>query len=184
MKKITFTKVLLFALLFGGINQKANAQIAQGSWMIGGGGGAAFSSNGGYFTLAPKAGYFVLPKTAIGASVYFGHSRFIITGSPNISVSTLGISPFVRQYFLKTENKFNVFGELSASMSNSWNSESSSSSYFSGGISAGVTYFIHPNVGLEFISTYSPVTSLNSNGSQFVLSNTLGFQIYLGRKSK
>jgi hypothetical protein len=55
--------------LFVGINQKINAQIQQGSWMIGGHGNYLFLANPGYFTIAPSAGYFVLPKTAIGASI-------------------------------------------------------------------------------------------------------------------
>lgn len=116
MKKIL--NVALFLLFIGA---SANAQFFVG-------GSFSFDSEGGSreangnktdkkktsaFVFAPKAGYFLTEKFALGAQLIVSTSKETtpIAGTDQIEkTSTFGIAPFARYYALNF-NKFSLFGE-------------------------------------------------------------------------
>src|SRR5207253_2640955 len=101
--------ILLLTLSLNGFSQ-----IYKGQWMIGG--DAAFSYYKYYstktssFTLSPASGYFFLDGLAGGLRLgYDSELRSNPIGKARLSF--LSVAPFIRYYFLSTEQKINLFAD-------------------------------------------------------------------------
>lgn len=186
MKKLNLIFVLLFA--FG---LQLNAQLEKSSLMIGGSGSfsGGLAGNAGFssFQFQPRVGYFVANKFAIGAGIDMGYQRLRQGDLINNTGFGVGFSPFARYYFLKMENKFNLFAETSVGLSNHWNSSNgvtSSFLRFNTTTSAGFVYFIRPQIGIEAklqlgSGILNPATMLYGPR----LNGAIGFQIHLNKPS-
>lgn len=185
MRFITTTLLIFFSLSSFG-------QIQKGNFMVGGNGSftnqrsSSGSSTSAY--LLPSAGIFMTDHLAVGLGVPVSFYKFSSSTSYGV-----GISPFVRYYFLKKE-KSSLFVPLNVALSSSTYSSSNSSSktiytYTSGSLGIGYTYFFHPSIGLESTLSYflrkttnniMAESTSNSNGINLFV----GLQVYLSRKSE
>lgn len=165
-------KNLLLPLLFFFIAFSAQAQLAAGNVMLGG--GAQFSTRkitnvqGDFVTgkdtwygLSPQIGYFLSNRVAAGLALsYTGSSGHNQNGPTLLKTKNdrYSLGPFVRVYQMVSE-KAGFFGHVSGSYSsgrrmewreaNGWQTRESSTS-FGAYFQPGFTYFIHERVGAEF----------------------------------
>lgn len=186
MKKL-LAVITLFLLFFG----KANAQITEGNWMVGG--NASFNhskyesfgdfpskSKSSGMQLNANLGYFVINNFAVGVSPYFGFSN--LEGSNN-SHTSYGIGPFVRYYFLPSDKMINVFSQAGYRYGITYAQGKKASTNNDFDIKAGAVVFFNSSVALEFTAEYhiDKGKAINNNSSHqfnyFVLG--LGFQIHL-----
>lgn len=129
------------------------------------------NNKGTYVNLNPNIGYFFIDNLAIGTGAELNIQSKFDTG--------LGISPYVRYYFLKNEKEINLFSELSYKISKS--SGVGSVKFETLNLKAGTVYFLNSSVGIEAALNYSNLKSnydLHSNN----IFLSIGFQIHLERK--
>ncbi len=190
MKK--FFKTLFIATFLISIN--ANSQITKGNWMVGGDAsfnyyknepkeyqGDGFVNNysiGGVYSIniRPNVGYFVIDKLAFGTILDFGISKGDQTDF-RINESRLSVGVFARYYFLKAENRFNIFLEPSYSRF-TYSSFGGNSSMIA--IKAGNAIFLNSSVAIETSLNYSVTTAVNNIGKRFYFG--LGLQIHLEKE--
>lgn len=185
MKKITF--LILILSLFS----QLHSQIKKGDWLFGG--TATFSSSKSSSDLGSNseisaqvdgnAGYFLIDKLVAGLSPEISWDNFK-TNSNSKDVSTrLSIGPFVRYYFLPSDQRVNFFagagyayGISKVSNQNSLNSNSLS-------VSGGPVIFLNTSVGLELSVGYTS-TKVNddSNTKKNVVQVGIGLQFYLEKE--
>ncbi len=189
MKKL-FKTLFIATLLF---TITANSQITKGNWMVGGdasfnyyknepkenpsdGSFYNFNNDGNYdLLIRPNLGYFVIDKLAIGTIVDFGLAKsenadFEI----NNSRFTLGL--FARYYFLKSENRYNIFFEPSISRT-TYRLIGNSATY---AFKAGNSIFLNSSVALETSLNYSVTSSITNTGKRLFFG--LGIQIHLEKE--
>jgi opacity protein-like surface antigen len=222
MKKFT---ILCLAMAFG---ITINAQLKKGQWMLGG--ELDFSSTNfeidqamvhedrkfSEFQFSPGIGFFFADKFAGGLRLTIGTSKMdnmlegvFLTGQQIINRSELkntqiGISPFIRYYFLPTASKLNIFADGSYTYSSNristetflyegpvggtsgaqetFTRNKSTSSAFT--LSAGPAIFINRNVSIELSISYTHENAKSSSFSDSKTSRFLfgtGFQIHFGR---
>jgi hypothetical protein len=122
MKKVNLTLVFIFAAIVSGF-----AQTSAGTLFFGGGLGFSSSTSkltvsGGNttinqdgptssdFSIVPGVGYFVADKLAVGLDLSFsvGSEKFPDNNNPNdytkISSNVIGINPYVRKFFMLSDN--------------------------------------------------------------------------------
>ncbi|SES75053.1 acyloxyacyl hydrolase [Hymenobacter actinosclerus] len=190
--KILFLPLLAATLLAG---SAAQAQTTQGTRVLGlSGGNFTYQKSGPIKsfsgTLIPTAGVFLADNLALGAAVPIGYQRFSSSGYGEVNNRTLsvGVLPWLR-YYLPSESKHRLFGELSAGglltsarakTDFSGTNYSSTDVHFAASAGLGYSYFITPAVGLEGLLAYRR-TSGNYNSGNGALSLNLGFRIYLPR---
>ncbi len=175
--KITIA-ILLFTIT-------ANAQITKGNWMVGGYAnytnssiestynGVTSSSKGSGLLVSPTIGYLVANNFACGLSANFGLS---IPENGN-NVTSYGIGPFARYYFLKPEKTVNILTQVGYYYgSSSTNAKSNNI-----GFKAGPVVYFNSSVGLEFTIDYSISKSSTSSNESTSRSLNVGFglQIHL-----
>jgi outer membrane protein len=179
----------LFALAF---SLTTNAQITKGNWLAGGNGNFVFSkaksenSNGNVstskafgFNLQPKIGYFPLDKFAVGLSLRLNHYN---PSESNLSNWSSGIGPFLRYYFLPTDELVNVFSEVGYVFATDLKGSSFNSNSI--GLKAGTVIFFTASVGLEVTLNYD-YTKRNADSSKDLgnrFSLGIGFQVHLKKK--
>ncbi len=190
MKKL-FKTIFIATLLF---TLTANSQITKGNWMVGGDASFNYYTNeakeyqgdgfvynysiGGayYINIRPNVGYFVIDKLAFGTIIDFG----IATGDQTdfrINESRLSLGVFARYYFLKVENRYNIFFEPSVSRY-TYSSFGGNSSMVA--IKAGNAIFLNSSVAIETSLNYSVTTAVNNIGKRFYFG--LGLQIHLEKE--
>lgn len=122
--------IFIIALFLSTITQ---GQITKGIWLVGG--SANFSSANGEtisntgtqksifldISASPNIGYFIADKFAVGLKPSFTYSKADYGGLINDGVQVAGggyshitwfdFGPFIRYYFLPTDNRINVFAE-------------------------------------------------------------------------
>ncbi len=184
------TLTLFFFFVFATLST-VNAQITKGNWMIGGGANFNFdksevtNSNGftsssrvTNFRITPVIGYFVNDKFALGLSPFLAFSN--PEGSNN-NTSSYGAGPFVKYYFLKTENRINLFAQTSYFLAYTKNlSGTGRSSSFE--FKTGPVYYFNSSVGLELTLNYKNDNLNNNSGSEGTsnrISFNIGFQVHL-----
>lgn len=184
-------KIYLLALSILFINCTANCQITKGNWLAGG--NATFTHDKATFSTAgnpgdiigtnidisPRFGYFVTDRFAIGL---YGNYSWASSKSNNIksSYSNYGIGPFIRYYFLSSENRINLLAEANGSYNEQANSSiTAKSSFISYSALAGPVIFLNPSVGLEFLLGYKGYKETNAEGNGVKFS--IGIQYHLER---
>ena len=169
-----------------------NAQITKGNWMVGGNlkyskSKTEFTSNnntqtqeGSGLNLTSNIGYFPIDKFAVGITPYFSFNN---PEGSNKSIG-YGVGPFVRYYFLKTENRINEFSHVEYQYGNGYSDGKKTSNNNSFNFKAGPSIFFNSSVALEFTLEYqlSDYDYLSGSGSQYKFTNFnigVGFQIHL-----
>ncbi|MBU2927630.1 outer membrane beta-barrel protein [Winogradskyella psychrotolerans] len=184
-------KTLFFFLVLT-ISLSLNAQITKGNWLVGGSGsftsttatsednlGNEFESIATALQLRPNIGYFLTDKFATGLNIGVNLSNSPGRDNSNWSMS---VGPFARYYFLKPENRVNLFGEASFSYGNGLSEINKDRNTTSYGFSTGGVLFFNSSVGLEMSLNYTDSTSRSDGSSDTNFKNLflgLGFQIHL-----
>ena len=172
-------KIILFVLIVFAFYNKANCQITKGNWLTGG--NANFSTQdqkvnnsdytSRYFNINPDIGYFISDKFAAGIRGKFSYSY---TKDPVKNQSTiLGFGPFLRYYFLPTDNRVNFLADAGYEYSTDFTKKNQNDFIFS----TGPVIFLNPSVALELTLNYLLRNGDIINAKTF--SFAVGFQIHL-----
>jgi hypothetical protein len=191
MKKIT---ILVLVTFFLSINSKG--QITKGNWLLGGNlaysklnseGNDAINSKSRNIDIMSNIGYFLYDKLAAGIKLNTLSSKQKypqVNGTYNTIVQNrIGIGPFIRYYFLGTDERVNIFsdaGILYSYLSNRSTSSVEKSLEYS--ISAGTVIFLNTSVGLEFLLAYNNTKVFNIDAKGETFQFKIGFQIHLEKE--
>ncbi|TXD80647.1 outer membrane beta-barrel protein [Subsaximicrobium wynnwilliamsii] len=174
-------KTLFFFLVLA-TSLSLNAQITKGNWLVGG--DASFNSStvndsdgnevgkSSGIRIFPNIGHFFFDKFAVGLTPSFFYSK---TKNGPSSVG-YGIGPFARYYFLKPENRINLFADANFIYFSSKTKGFSSTSNSSYRIKAGPVLYFNSSVALEFTIGYN---SANFSTTTNTVELGFGFQIHL-----
>jgi hypothetical protein len=182
--------ILLFLIAFIFCNN-ANCQITKGNWLVGG--SATFSrlQNSSTasaqfkqtnFEIRPLLGYFLKDKFAVGLDPSLVYGSNIINNSNNSSTS-FSIGPFIRYYFLDTENMVNLFAQTGYdyyTITGKGQGKGQHLNTFS--FSGGPVIYFNTSVGLEFIISYSTTKVAGFSGNNNKIQFGIGFQIHLEKE--
>lgn len=140
-------KTLKLFLLLAFIYTNANAQLDKGNWL--GGGDANFSSTKNKsetfnekfndLRINPNFGYFFIDNLSGGLQInlVFTNSN---PGNNGSKASSYGFSPFLRYYFLETDKRINLFGEVNYSYRTGKTGSSDNINWSGYGVKAGQYY--------------------------------------------
>jgi hypothetical protein len=181
MRKLTFLFLTTFLLT------NSYSQITKRNWMVGGNG--TFSStktesssiNAGtrnYFRIAPNIGYFFIDKLASGIAGVVNHEK-TSAGSISDKQTYYSVGPFIRYYFLPSENQINIFseGNYQHFILNPGNESSNSYTFMLGAV-----VFFNSSVGLELTGGYSITNYDKSDIKYKIFQLGLGLQIHLEKE--
>ncbi len=190
-------KLFFFALALC-IVPNLHAQLNRGQWLVGGSAGFSTSSyNAGNvsskatnFQLSPGIGYFVFDKLAIGLRAAVNYSYDVEKfGIPSNNFDTkrsgLGLTPYVRYYFLPKTNKINILADVSYSDVNTkittvvsdLPNSSVTNNEHAFTFAAGPAFFINRHIALEITASYE-IAKYGTLSQNIFLINA-GFQIHL-----
>ncbi len=131
--------------------------------------------------LSPAAGYFFADKFAGGLRGKVIYEKVEFNGGVSNSTQ-LGIGPFLRYYFLNTENRINVFAEsayqylFSTGSHGAWHQNTNAIS-----LSAGPVIYLNSNVGIECTINYESSNRTSNNATNMRFESFfvgIGFQIH------
>jgi hypothetical protein len=155
---------------------QTNAQTSKGDWLIGGLLQLNTAKNNTTIEFSPNAGYFLFDNFALGAKLVTSYEEL-----GDLKVTSLGVGPFARYYFGKTNIKPFVAADCDFQNQKIKNSVGSSTenafNFFLGG---GAAFFINENVAVETILGYRHTKVNNEEGNGGV-NLKVGFQIYINR---
>ncbi|KGO96252.1 hypothetical protein Q767_08355 [Flavobacterium enshiense DK69] len=135
-----------------------------------------YSGIGGYtILLEPNVAYFIKNKLAVGSSINYVNS-FIEENKLRFDGMNLGISPFVRYYFLDYDKNYNVFLEPSYNHFISENLGNSNGF----GLKTGLAFFLNSSVAFETVLKYSKNNSENYINNNIYLG--FGLQVHLEKE--
>ena len=194
------------------LSTATQAQLTKGNWLVGG--TANFSSANGetissagtqkstYINISasPTVGYFIADQFAIGLKPSLSwfkanYGQSIREGLPTAgggyaNETWFDVGPFIRYYFLPTDNQVNLFAEANYSHGIQWNhpgkGKRDSYSFF-----AGPAIYLNSSVAIEFAvgynSTKSVTYGLNSSNDDYRSKRnsfqlSIGFQIHLEKE--
>ena len=170
-------KILLAICLFIWV-RSLTAQVQKNDWLIGG--STKFSSNKtanlktSMFEFSPNAGYFFANNFAGGLRSGINSVKL----EDEDAVSSVLFSPFLRYYFLPSDNKVNImldgsfgFGSTSAV------GDTKSQSGF--GFAAGPAIFLNKHTALEFTLGYNSIKSEDDPDRSNTFTVGVGFQVHL-----
>lgn len=173
-------KILIATLLL--VSIASNAQITKGNWMVGGNAyfynSSVKNSNGqevinsSQINIQPNLGYFFFNRFASGLSANYSYGKT----KGGISNSGLGIGPYLRYYFLKTEKNINFLLEANYYYGKDFNKTNFVTNY---GFKTGPVIYFNSSVGLELLAKYEHVFY---SSDSYVTNNFqigLGLQIHL-----
>ncbi len=184
MKKLLFL-FSFFSLIF----LKANSQLSQGNWLVGGS-GSFNSRNGSYitttinydakfteYTISPKIGYFILDKFSIGLKPTLSRIKadYFPPASGYSDESRFFIGPYVRYYLLNIDKQFNILAEGSYQFGK-FKSENINGEIKNYSVFIGPVLYFNSSVGLEFLIGYSN----NSENIQHLKSSIKNLQVEVG----
>lgn len=184
MRKIT--SAIIFGLI---LCQSVKSQINKNNWMFGGNGRISFQNEtlnsskvkGFNIELFPSAGYFFVDKFSGGVRGKLAFDKVEFNGITS-KTTIFGIGPFLRYYFLSSENRVNLFAESAYQYLHYSGNSGTSNSANSFTFSAGPVIYFNTSVGIEFTANYE----LNKNKITATSSKTfflsIGFQIHLEKE--
>lgn len=127
----------------------------------------------------PNVGYFFVDKLAGGIAFDLIHS--ISKLSSKTRVTTFGVGPFIRYYFLNTDNRINVVSDARIGFNVTSNNQNSlKNRYTSYSFSAGPSVFLNSSVAMELLIGYTGYQASTSSNNGIRAS--IGFQIHLERE--
>ena len=183
-------KTTLITLLFTVTLTSADAQLTKGNWLVGGTGNFSSMkntySNSNYYQtsevtdirISPNIGYFVINKLAVGLRPSFSKNKAQVTttGGLSTNVNRFEIGPFVRYYFLKDEDRYNILSEVSYQYGiYRFKPDKGNINTFS--VLVGPVIYFNSVVGLEFLLGYY---KRNEDVSGSFKTEQKGFQIAAG----
>ena len=166
------------------------AQIRKGQWLAGGNGMFSYSKSKelkfSSLQLSPAAGYFFADKLAVGIRTSVVSDTYKWE-SDKFRTSAITLAPFLRYYFLHTDQKVNFFAD--ASFGYTWSKEkrfdpAQSYSYhaYNAALMTGPAIFLNPYTALEITVGYNYLSRGPSDTtvtSKFQVG--IGFQVHLGK---
>lgn len=183
----------------------SHAQIAQGSWLIGGDVGFGFSNvknsytlgsttistlgNTSNFILSPRVGFFVIDNLAVGVNVDFSGSSYTEKDGADTekdAVTRLAVGPFARYYlalgqvypFIEAGINFG-----SANYISSFNNSETRTTHRLNNMGAGpgVAFFVADNVAVEALVKYNrSVEKYDGSGGSEIKMTTGGILVAVG----
>ncbi|GGK32924.1 hypothetical protein GCM10007962_29020 [Yeosuana aromativorans] len=182
-------KILKLFFFIALLYTTANAQITKGNWLVGG--DANFSSvknksetgdeKFNDFRINPNVGYFFMDKISGGLQVNLVFTN-TNPGNDSTKASSYGFAPFVRYYFLETDERINIFAEANYSYRIGKTGSSDNINWNGYGFKAGTVLFFNSSVGLEFSINYVDTTRRIDNFNINTIFVGFGFQIHLEKK--
>ncbi len=180
MKTIKLYFIILFAF-----SASVNSQITKGNWMVGGTGyfntikykNDTIEQTINHFTLSPNIGYFIINKFVIGCNLNYSSDDVKYA---DVKFTNYNIGPYLRYYFLKSENRINLFSQISYGYGEGKASNNRDSKYHNNGygLRIGSSIFFNSSVALEIAADYNSSKN-NSVANVSLLQFGLGFQIHL-----
>lgn len=204
MKRI-FLITALFAL---GIFGTANAQLQEGTFMLGadiGSGIVGIGSNGlfgfnfglnegaGYsLGISPKVGYFTSDNFMLGAIANLGFTKSAeTTGGQSTKTTVYGIQALSRYYVSPGEagienftNSGRFFLEANAGIAGINIKDGNTTNGFAFGVGPGYSYFISNTVALETSLKYNGLVGGGNTTYQNSLGLNLGVQVFLSKGTR
>jgi hypothetical protein len=135
--------------------------------------------------IAPDIGYFLIDKFAVGLRPGLAFSNSDVP-SAKVKSITYTFAPFVRYYFLRKDNRFNVFADAEYAYSKTnYNEPAYFENYASNAyvFSTGPSLFINENISLEFTVGYKSIKDNNNSKRATDIFTQLGFQIHFHPKT-
>ena len=185
-------RILVLCFVFSFSYSYTSGQITQKNWLVGGNGSysstKAQNSSGSYINrhleLDPNMGYFFADKIAGGVRAKLILDRYIWSSDSesDSKAESLGLGPFLRYYLLPVDKIFNLFTEANYTYNFVGFSSQHPSKSNAFGFMAGAVFFLNYNVGIEFTSGYTIITTMQSHTKQHRIQVGLGFQIHLERE--
>jgi hypothetical protein len=189
-------KTLLLLVFSSTFITYANCQITKDNWLVGG--TASFSittpnvdtigSRSTIVNISPNIGYFIIDKLAAGIHASYQKNHIKLLGQSDYSnnATAYSIGPFVRYYFLPSDQQFNILSEACYELGNEKednNVYSNNLSINSFSLSFGPVVYFNNSVGLEFLLSYT--SSGNGNHDNHRTSSYragVGLQIHLEKE--
>jgi hypothetical protein len=128
--------------------------------------------------IAPNVGYFFVNKFVVGLKPSFS---YLSNTMGNTNLKTYTIVPFIRYYFLHTNNRVNIFGEADYQHGISKMTGNPSSSTNGYSIAAGPVVYLNTCVGIEFSVGYSAIYYQPAKSGTVQVG--LGLQIHLEKNN-
>jgi hypothetical protein len=182
-------KLFIFGLMF--LPFVGLSQVKKEQWLIGGNGMFTWSKSKTLtltsWQLTPAVGYFFMDKFAAGLRGNFFSDKYDYGSSGKFRFATVTIGPFVRYYFLPTDQKVNLFADAAFGYSwgknRNWNPEGHSNyHYYNAAFMFGPAIFLNEHTALEITLGYNylsrgPVDTTITHRIQV----GVGLQIHLGK---
>ncbi len=176
MKTLKFICILIVLFI-----TTTNAQITKRNWLVGGNAyfnsstientnpdGSSGSVSGSGLYINPVIGFFIIDKFAVGLSGNFGLS----IPEQGSNVTSYGVGPFARYYFLKPEKTINILSQVGYY----YGTSSSDTRFNNFNFKVGPVIYFNSSVGLELTIDYS----ITNNSSQFSENKIKAFNVGFG----
>lgn len=200
MKKI----ITSFLILLFGVISSSNAQLEEGTFMIGSdlGSGLSTSRTSGLLGLnlglnegaglelgiSPKAGFFLNDNFLIGGIVNLGYSKSPESQGESTHTFSYAVQGLTRYYIIPQEadldnivNSGRFFLETNAGIAGVNVKDGPTTNGFAYGFGPGYSYFLTPNVALEATAKYSGLVGAGNTDYQNSLGINLGIQVFIPR---
>lgn len=187
-------KPKLIMIMFIMVSVILNAQITKNHWLVGGNGSFSFNSSNttshidgrtekfNVYTidLSPNVGYFLMDKFALGLRGSYKHN--FSSASNSGSFSEISVDPFLRYYFLNSENSLNVFSEISYKFFIDNPYRNGMTTF---GAKGGIVYFVNDIIGYELALHYLRTNfdnALSNKGTHDIVTLGIGIQVHLEKQ--
>ncbi len=205
--KIIILPALLLMFCF-----TAESQLTKGNWLVGGTSGFSsadvetISSSGTQkstqmdISVLPNIGYLIIDRLGIGLRTGFTFNKsnyeelmsggVPVAGGGRSRLTWFDIGPFVRYYFLPTDNRLNLVTEINYKYGRA-DTHPGKGKRDSYSFLFGPVLFFNSSVGIEFLTGYnnsnSTIFGLNSNSDDYSVKNSalqisIGLQIHLEKE--
>ncbi|MCW2119764.1 outer membrane beta-barrel protein [Flavobacterium sp. 7A] len=161
MKKVILLAIALLAISFANAQDSSAKEygFSKGNVLVEGNLGFNSSNNNNTevktnsFNFAPKVGYFLSDKFAIGAELGLGTNKKETAGVDTSKNTTMSAGVFGRYYFLELGQRFKTYADANVAYGHSKDGIGSAASKANGlgaGIGLGINYFVTKRLVLNF----------------------------------